>query len=291
MRYLLKKINKGSLAAFLVNPCDKVAYFNQFVLQKYSRGISTDDLIAIHKTDNIIKVIGGVDYDKKEIVIADKYLPLLSQLNDYTFKSFKDLQIKANDIILEKLEEMRTIRRNEVEASALYNVAYNRNRLLLLKPMIYSLIGTTKCCFSDLSSVDIKIADFLSEATNKDLLDFNNGKLLTINELVDDIVYEYHFLFTFFILPKLTKESQEYFDNKVFDKREKRLIDFLEKTKACGAKKFDAKVDKYGKMSLLNEVSFHGKLNSANTLGLEIDFEKIQSLKYRETIIYERDDS
>lgn len=290
MSYLLKKINKGNLADFLVNPYDNVADFYHLVLQKYSRGTSNDDLIVFNKIDNKIEVIGCVDYNKKEIVIKDKYLTFIKEVNGYTLKRFKDLQDITVDIILKKLEEMKTIRRDEVEASDRFKSAYIKNRSVLFKPMVYGLLGTTKCQYSYNDGAETDISHFLAASSNKELVDIYHGDLSEVNTFVNDVVYGHSFLSNFYVFPKLLQEAQDYVDKKVYDKRELKLIDLMEKINACDAKKFDAMVDKYGKMSLRREISFNGKFTASNTLGLEVDFEKIQVLKYNEKTIYQKDD-
>lgn len=187
----------------------------------------------------------------------------------------------------EKISAAKTDRLTEIEASREYGKVYSYYKKNLFGNIVFSLLGSEPYEMRDDPHTKRQISDFCYGLTLNQLIHIANGNSDIIDDFIEEVIFSNGFIRTEIIYDKIIKEAHEYVKAGVFNERELALIEFLEKTKASGAKRFTAYLISGRKLKCRNEVSSSGTLREVGDSFYQFDFDRIDRVEYKKKIIYQ----
>lgn len=287
MKYKVDKVGPENLKDFLLNPFLRSSYYGDFLLQKYSKGTTYDEFVAIYEEKNMIDIVGAIDYVSGKIIMKDTFFPWTSKLNGAAIITHTDLKKSVYKIISESVQKAKEERSDEIEAYPKYEEIYKRNQTIYLKPMVFSLLGTMACGYAVEGIADDEIAEFSHRLSFSELVDIYVGDVTLLNQFIEKLTKNEMFIVADYIYPKIFQEAKDYVAAGIFSNREKCLIDYLEKT-SCGAKQFTIYDSEGETLTAKNSVSCTGKVHEIDDDLFWMDFETIEKVKYRRKVIYQK---
>lgn len=289
MSYLIKTIKEENLADFLLNPFDKTGYFEDYVLQKYPMDHIVDELIGINKETCSLINIGYINYKIGKVFLKSNRALKNANLETDCFVNILFFRRSLMDLLAEKIEIAKIDRLSEIESSDEYAKVYSYYKKNVFQDIVFSLLGAADYYENEPSHTAYDISDFCQSLKIDQLMDIVGGKLDVLDEFIEDIIFTNRFIRTDIVFSKIVEEANDYFKAGIFTEREKALINYLEKTKASGAKRFSAYLISGRKIKCKNEVSCNGKIYEVGDSFYSVGFEQIERVEYKGKIIYKNE--
>lgn len=287
MSYTMKKIKEKELAGFLLNPFEKVAYFGELIIQKVQRNNDVDDFLCLDLYRNRVYKTGFILYEKGEIIVERMYVINYEVIDKPPFVTIEDLEEKIKETIMNKVEEAKIYRLDEIRSLPLYGEIKDSLTSQYFSPMVFAKLGTTYNLYEVESATKGRISRFVDGLIDNDIISLASGSVTPIQTVIDALIKDNNFIASEIVKPEIKEAVDKYIAAGKFTKREQILIDYLDKTKASGAKRFTVETLVGEKVSCRNEVTERGQVLSVDEKCL-IDVAKIKSVKYGGKFIYKK---
>lgn len=289
MNLKLETTNSSHMTEFILNPFAKATKYNHYIMQKYSKTSVIDVIYGINKKSNFCDIVCYVNYQLGKVFIIKKKPLMDLDLKKEPFVMLSEAKENLTKTVLEMIKSAKVNRMAEIEEDDNYGKFYYFYKTKVFKDMVFSLLGTQPYEVFFKSSTDFDVAKFCECLSVEKLMKIFGGDLSDLNAFVEKTIFSEMFMITDIILEKLQKEAEEYVKEGDFTKEELILIDFLEKTKASGAKRFTVHMTSGRKLKCINEVSCEGKVYEIGESYYRVNFIDIKKVEYRGKVIYERD--
>lgn len=286
MKYCLKEINERELAGFLLSPFERIAYFGDILVQKYPRDHMVDDFYCSKLTPKDSIKVGCILYKQNEIIMDETYLFKSDIVNDKPFVSIDQLRDEFKEMALDKVDEAKINRLQEIKSSLRYKELYDYYKESYFDSLVFSLLGTSDVKFEIKKLTYETIENHFNNIANDKFIDSEMGLVDLINPFIDKLIHTSNFIKSEILISELRKETEEYVAAGKFSKRELVLIDYLEKTKSSGALSFFVTSTKGVGMICKNIVDYEGRVISKDGKMLMMDIEDIATVKHDGKIIY-----
>lgn len=289
MSYAIQTIKEDGLVEFLLNPYKRITYLGTRILQKYPKDHLSDDLFIFETSDKCCCIYGRIDYLKKEIIADKPYLLNYEVTRKPPFFTFKDLKLDLQDKMKNDLEMMKVTKLAEIKLNPEYIRIYDECRGKHLQPMIFELLGTCDYCPNVRAYKNDGISRFLDLLSLDNMANIMYGKVDLVNKELERILISKNFLLSEILIPTLRAEAKEIVDTKKFSQRHLHLINYIKKTKDCGATRFTIETTSGEKLICHNRIHSDGSVVSTGKLVKSIDFESIEKVTYKSKVIYKKD--
>lgn len=286
MKYNIKNITKDEVTSFLLNPFDKTAYFDNLLIQKYQKSNYMDEIICLETSKDQYYAIGAVLYDNQEIVL-DRYESFHEDAIDskYVIKAYQ-IKDRIVQMAKEAFKEFKERKLDEIKNTDKFRKLRNDLYKELFSPIVYNKLGTS--CFPVLckSSTNNRISWFVDRLSMEDLIEIHRGKLDLIYSFFDELILTKNFMDMDIIRPEIIVKAEEYIAKGRFSKRERTLIDYIQKTKDSGAMRFTVQTISGEKAYCHNSVDYMG--NVFTLKDAIFDIQDIDTVTYRGKAIYKK---
>lgn len=286
MEYMLKTIEEDTLEDFLFNPFERAAYYKGRILQKYAFREDADHVIRIDEDIHSCSA-AFVLYEKhlvlyEEMFDSDNYFPK----ND----SFKKMKVQKEDIqsaicsqYIIKIEE----KRKSFRADPKLKVEYDRVKKVCFQSLVNFLLGAESFDYIRQSNAFFQIRSYLMQYRAEEIVRATFDP--TVYEpLIDQLLEDEEILMYDIYNPEVYEEAKKYVADGVFTEEERRLIDFISKTKDSGAKKFTVIKESGESVSCLNMVTPYFGVPLAKDREKTINLKDIDKVKYGSKVIYKK---
>lgn len=283
---MIKTIEEDQIEAFLFNPFERVAYFKDKILQKYPYKTDVDHVLRIDdwmKTNSACFVLYGEDkilYE--EMYDGEPYFP-----EDEPFIRIRHQRESIRSNMCDKIIEMVEAKRSVFRLDPVLNNQYEKIKRFYFDKLVAVLLGAEHFDFIQNSQTYSEIRQYISRLSITDIIDITKDPkiyqpfLESLAASEDLITYDIFYT-------EVLKEAREYVNAGVFSDKEKLLIDFIDKTKDCGAKKFTVIKESGESFSCLNKVTHDCEVPLSKNNMETINIEDIAKVRYSGKIIYKK---
>lgn len=287
MSYKLKKLTVENANDFFMNPFSASASIDDLIIQKYSVTKFIDTIFILNNENSHFKRAGLVNYDVGKIFVLDSAFELIKLLKKDSFILDYDFRNNLNNKITDAVLKLKEEKEEEIKSSDTYIEEKFRLTNIYRDGLIFSKLGTKPCFVSNDKDWEQSIFRFIRSKSLENLLEMGFCSIEKIEAYATEIVQSKEFLSYEFIIPELLREVDEYVEAGVFTKREKCLINYLEKT-STSSKKLKIE-DCYGNIKIIeNEVHSTGSVYGSSHDCYCIDFEEIKTVRCNNKVIYKK---
>lgn len=287
MSYCIKTITNEEMVDFLLNPFEKACYIDNKLFQKYPKEDLIDELLVLNDRYSSYDVAGLINYDKQEIFVQRERAIGSEIVQEKPFIRVADIKDRMKALIYSRIDELKTDKMSEIEASEKYVKNYNEYKNTYFQVMVNTLIGTDHYRGNVTNDTQQTVVSYVQSLSIQELIDFHCDKLNELDKVVKNIVFSDNTA-RVLAFEKVKQEAVDYVRNGVFSEKEKHLKNFLDKTKDCGAQRFTV-VDVNGvKTSCRNSVNAETKLYAAGYSGYSVFVDDIKEVIYKSKKIYKR---
>lgn len=285
MSYLIEKIEQDDLAAFLLNPYSKSAYFRDHLLQKYPKDHLTDDVYMIKEEKSSIKFYGRVYYWRREIIEA---LPF-NLVQTPPFVAVRTLRSDLKGKITADLERMVVSRAAEAKSSVRYAHLVKTCRSKFIEYAIFEILGAAEAIPYIIDRTAIAISKLICEFNLDELCDIRHGNLELVNKGMDDIFMSENFLTYHILLKEIKEEAEKIVAAGKLTQRQRNFKNIIDKTKNCNYPNFKVETTMGTTVSCRNIINVTGSVFVNEHIGMEtFDFEQINKIIAKGKVIYEK---
>lgn len=288
MSYNVKKIEENELTEFFLNPFKKIAYYDDYVIQKIEKDHEVDCFICIDLNRRRAFRTGFIVYEKQEVIMELNYLLEGEVFNKYPFIKLCDFKSNIVDMITAKVEEIKTDKIEEFRKTEAYIEGHDAMMRQYFRQLIFAGLGTTDFTLQIDSYKCSMITRFLDELEDDDFISIAKGSMGLIDNCVEQIKISPNFIAAEILQQEIKQKVEDYLAAGKFTKREELLIDFLAKTKASGAKRFTVETISGEKQMCRNAVDKEGNVRIVENYSNKIDIEDIKSVTYKGKKIYKK---
>lgn len=288
MDYKLKHLREDELSKFLLNPFQKSAYLNNRIIQKYPINESVDDIICISEVEKDFCRTGVVIYANNEIILESQSFFGTDVVNSKPFNIIDNLKEPTTELVRKMLQKSKVEKLEEIKKMELYKRVYEYRTERYFDSFVFTELGTIPISLDHSNQIDRKIKQFIDGLMLDDYIEISLGSMHVIDKFLDSFIKSELFIEIEIVDPQIIKDAKDYVAAGKFNKRELILIDYLDKTKASKANRFEIETTEGRRASCYNCINYYGKVFSTDGLSFVVDVEDIDSVKCGGNLIYKK---
>lgn len=286
MEYMIKSIETADLEKFLLNPFERLSYYEKNVIQKYPVTPDIDHLLFVDNTNYMIDV-GFIVYNKQKILIDKIYRAKITIPEKDPFILMSDMKELIRKELLQEAERLKLEKLEALKTDKAFKEKYEAFKRSHFDELILSRMGGSGYYPGDYVHSKFLIRQYIMDLHPEDIAKFISDETMKdsfFKELIDNEDFKIADVFQY----QMQKDAEEYIKLGKYTDKQKAFIDYVSKTTGSDAKRFLVK-DIYGNtFYCLNEITCRGEIPLEEDSSRKIKLEEIENVKYRNKILYKK---